>query len=161
MKQRNWLNSCIKQRGEIYLHIFLPVKEIFSYLFRSDFSASVNPGRNFSLFVPGTTHKPFTVLLCSAKNTPPYRATCAKIFRCKWLSRASSPGTWLMCFGSTLQRDVALIQRRTGLSSSPSSSPRWCFAFPASLYKTAKVLKFSQLRAMPHAEVLGQYSEEV
>lgn len=77
----------------MYIHIFLPVKEIFFQLNLTDFSDSVSPGRNFSLFVPWATHKPFTVLLCSATNAPPYRDTRAQISKCKWLSRASSSGT--------------------------------------------------------------------
>lgn len=43
----------------------------------------------------------------------------------------------------------------------PISSPRWCFAFPTSSCKTAEVLMFTRLRAMPHAEVPRQSSEEI
>lgn len=138
------LNNYMEQRGEIYIHIFLTVKGIFfPYLIWLDFSASVCPGRNFSLFVPWTTHKPFTVLLCSATNAPPYRATCAWISKGKWLSRASLSRHLANVFLKHPSERCCPHPEENRIALISCIQFQVVFAFPTSFCKIAKVLVFS------------------
>lgn len=75
-----------------YIYFFPLKRYFFPFLFWLGFSASDSWGRTFSLFLPWSTHKPLTALLCSATGL----AVLEDLYKCKWLSKAASSGTWIM-----------------------------------------------------------------